>query len=93
VPCAGRHTWETYAKGDLPAELTVTDHEAVKADPVVRQVCAENTFRSTTLLIDTTGWQFEVLPPTGDALAVGDRAFRCLAGQGVGGLNGPTLGG
>nr|MDT0660069.1 protein kinase [Micromonospora sp. DSM 115978] len=92
VPCGGRHTWETYAKGDLPAEVDVTEHEAIKADSVVRQICAENTFRTTTLLIDTTGWQFEVLPPTGEALAVGDRVFRCLAGRGVHGLTGPTLG-
>lgn len=91
VPCAGRHTWEAYAVGDLTAELDGADHETVKADRTVRQVCSEHSFRATTLLMTTTGWQFEVLPPTAQAVAAGDRSFRCLAGRGAHGLSRPTL--
>jgi serine/threonine protein kinase len=93
VPCRGRHTWETYAEGELSEGIDITDHEAVRADPVVRQVCNEHTFRVTTLLMDTSGWRFEVLPPGGNALVVGDRTFRCLAGRGVDQLAEPALGG
>ena len=92
VPCSGRHTWESYAEGDLPAEVAVTDYEAVKADPTVRQVCAVTTFQSTTLRMAVDGWHFEVLPPPEESLRAGERTFRCLAGKGLNQLTGPTLG-
>lgn len=82
VPCAGRHTWEAFAVGDLPVAVTAADHAAVLADPTVRQVCGENTFRAVTLRTDTAGWRFEVLPPDPQALEIGDRTYRCLAGRG-----------
>ncbi|MDG4791274.1 protein kinase [Micromonospora sp. WMMD1102] len=86
--CAGRHTWESYAEGDLPYGLDPADHAAVKDDGTVRQVCNATVFRRTTTLIDTAAWKFEVLPPTaGEA----GRTFRCLAGKGVDRLTGPTL--
>ncbi|MGW0431873.1 protein kinase domain-containing protein [Micromonospora sp. NPDC003197] len=91
VPCSGRHTWESYAEGDLPAEVTVTDHKAVKADPTVRQVCTVSTFQSTTLRMTADGWNFEVLPPAEESLRAGERTFRCLAGKGLNQLTGPTL--
>ncbi|GAB2943069.1 hypothetical protein GCM10027280_34670 [Micromonospora polyrhachis] len=91
VPCSGRHTWESYAEGDLPAEVAVTDYRAVKADPTVRQVCAVSTFQSTTLRMTVDGWHFEVLPPPEDSLRAGERTFRCLAGKGLNQLTGPTL--
>lgn len=91
VPCVGRHTWEAYAEGDLPAEVDGTDHEAVKADPVVRQVCSQDTFQSTTSQAVTNGWHFEVLPPEAESLATGNRSFRCLAGRGANRLSRPTL--
>jgi serine/threonine protein kinase len=90
VPCAGRHTWESYAVGDLPAEATATDYPVVKADPTVRQVCGEDTFRLVTRM-SPNGWKLEVLPPTKEAAAAGDRTFRCLAGRGANELSGPTL--
>lgn len=88
VPCTGRHTWEAYAEGDLPAGTDPTDHAAVRADPTVREVCSPQVFHLTTLLISLDGWRFEVLPPAADSP---DRTFRCLAGRGVDGLSGPTL--
>jgi tRNA A-37 threonylcarbamoyl transferase component Bud32 len=85
VTCAGRHTWEVYAEGDLPAELVAVEHSRVAADPGVRTVCGPETFRLTTGLAPG-GWRFEVLPPV-DA----DRTYRCLAGQGLDALERPTL--
>jgi hypothetical protein len=83
VPCAGRHTWETYAVGDLPPELTGAGVAKVKADPAVRALCNRFTFSQTTLIFSPEGWQFEVLP--------GERDFRCLAGKGTDALTGHTL--
>jgi len=90
LPCAGRHTWEGYAEGDLPVGVDATDHEAVKRDPAVRRVCTPGVFRLTTTFIDVDDWRFEVLPPAGgDGPAA--HTFRCLAGKGVNRLTGPTL--
>ncbi|WBB78824.1 protein kinase [Micromonospora sp. WMMD882] len=88
VRCDGRHTWESYAEGDLPADLVGADHAAVKADPVVRQVCSATTFRLTSGLSYAAGWNLEVLPP---APADAAPTYRCLAGRGVDGLAAPTL--
>ncbi|MDQ7906905.1 serine/threonine-protein kinase [Phytohabitans sp. ZYX-F-186] len=84
VDCAGRHTWEAYAVGDLPAGA---DPDGVAGDPAVKSLCTDSTFMRTTLLLSTQGWQFEVLRPDGE----GDRTFRCLAGKGRDALQGPTL--
>ncbi|MGW4466108.1 protein kinase domain-containing protein [Micromonospora sp. NPDC004704] len=92
VSCAGRHTWEAYAVGDLPAEVDAADHQAIWRDSTVQKICNDNTFRVATQLRSTGGWQFQVLPPNGAELAPGERLFRCLAGKGTNGLTGPTLG-
>ncbi|MFE9954969.1 serine/threonine-protein kinase [Micromonospora sp. NPDC005299] len=88
VPCDGRHTWETYAEGDLPAALAGAGHDAVVADPAVQQVCSVSTFRLVSGVRQVTGWNLEVLPPAGTDL---DRTYRCLAGRGVDALAVPTL--
>ncbi|MEV5822833.1 serine/threonine-protein kinase [Micromonospora harpali] len=88
LPCDGRHTWEAYAEGELPAALTDAAHDEVAADPQVRQVCSPVTFRLTSGIAYTSGWRLEVLPPAADGP---DRTFRCLAGRGVDGLYEPTL--
>jgi hypothetical protein len=94
VACTGRHSWETYAAGDLPAEVDAADHQAIWRDSTVQKVCNVNTFRTTTQLRSTGGWQFQILPPDGDdALAPGERTFRCLAGKGTNSLTEPTLAG
>ncbi|MEO3742319.1 protein kinase [Plantactinospora sp. B5E13] len=86
--CEGRHTWETYALGELPAGLDPADHATVKQHPDVQEICSPYVFRLTTTLIEVDGWRFEVLPsPAGGT----DRTFRCLAGKGVNALGGPTL--
>ncbi|WP_200210192.1 serine/threonine-protein kinase [Micromonospora coerulea] len=88
IPCDGRHTWETYAVGDLPAALVGVGHAAISADPVVRGVCNARTFRLTSGIRSQAGWNLEVLPP---AEAGPDRTYRCLAGRGVDALAAPTL--
>ncbi|MGY0003526.1 protein kinase domain-containing protein [Micromonospora sp. I033] len=88
VPCDGRHTWETYVEGDLPAALAGAGHDAVVADPAVQRVCSVSTFRLTSGIRQVTGWNLEVLPPAGTGL---DRTYRCLAGRGVDALAVPTL--
>jgi hypothetical protein len=90
VECAGRHTWEAYAVGDLPVGATAEDLPTVRDHRAVRRLCNETVFRSVTLRLDR-GWRLAVLPPTADALADGDRTYRCLAGMGDGRLTGPTL--
>jgi serine/threonine protein kinase len=91
VPCTGRHTWEAWAVGDLPASVTSVDHATVVNEPTVRQVCAAATFTTVTLLMSTQGWEFEVLPPAAGDFETGDRTFRCLAGKGDDALTEPTL--
>ncbi|WP_433283714.1 serine/threonine-protein kinase [Micromonospora sp. CA-244673] len=86
VPCDGRHTWETYAEGDLPAALVGAGHGAVVADPAVQQVCSVSTFQLASGVRKMAGWNLEVLPPAG-----ADRTYRCLAGRGVDALAVPTL--
>ncbi|MEU1686140.1 protein kinase [Micromonospora sp. NPDC005707] len=86
VPCDGRHTWETYAEGDLPAALVGAGHDAVVADPAVQQVCSVRTFQLASGVRKMAGWNLEVLPPAG-----ADRTYRCLAGRGVDALAVPTL--
>jgi tRNA A-37 threonylcarbamoyl transferase component Bud32 len=88
LSCEGRHTWETYVEGQLPAALAGAGHAAISADPTVRSVCNARTFRLTSGIDYTNGWRLEVLPPDG---ADPDRTYRCLAGRGVDALVAPTL--
>ncbi|HEX5540168.1 MAG TPA: serine/threonine-protein kinase [Micromonospora sp.] len=91
VSCTGRHTWETYALSDLPADLLANDQNAIEADPVVQQVCGQQSFLLATMTMTVTDWRFLVLPPAPEAVERGDRTYRCLAGRGPDGLDGPTL--
>ncbi|MEV1142507.1 serine/threonine-protein kinase [Micromonospora sp. NPDC049799] len=88
VSCVREHTWESYAEGELPVGLVGAGYDEVSADPVVRRVCSPSTFRLTSGITYTNGWNLEVLPPSG---ADTDRTYRCLAGRGVDGLVTPTL--
>ncbi|WP_406078027.1 serine/threonine-protein kinase [Micromonospora sp. NBC_00858] len=88
VPCAGRHTWETYAEGLLPVSLIGAEYDDVVAAEPVRKVCSATTFRLTTGITESAGWHLEVLPPVDGSI---DRTYRCLAGRGVDALTAPTL--
>jgi len=85
VSCDGKHSWEVFAVGTLPAGIAPADRDAVTTSPAVQQVCSFQTFRATTSLA-ASGWALSVLPPTGR-----DRTFRCLAGRGADALTGPVL--
>jgi serine/threonine protein kinase len=90
LPCTKPHTWEVFALGELPAGVTGVGYPAVKSDQKVAQVC-----NSATLMIvnmDARTWQVDVLPPSPDAFARGDRTFRCLAGTGLNKQSVPAFG-
>ncbi|TDB77760.1 serine/threonine-protein kinase [Micromonospora sp. KC721] len=87
VSCDGRHTWETYAQGELPVALVDAEHAEIVAHPAVNQVCSLRTFRLTSGIEQPQGWRLEVLPPSTGS----DRTYRCLAGRGVNALLAPTL--
>jgi tRNA A-37 threonylcarbamoyl transferase component Bud32 len=82
VPCDGPHTWQTFAIGMLPAGEVVR-YPDVKNDPIVDKLC--NTVTLALVDLDAALWQVDVLPPSPQAYAGGDRTFRCLAGTGVNG--------
>jgi tRNA A-37 threonylcarbamoyl transferase component Bud32 len=86
LPCERPHTWEAFALVDLPSGMTSVTYQAVKDDPTIAVSCS--TF--TLVLLGETGldWQVDVLPPSPDAFAAGDRTVRCLAGHGPGKLTG-----
>ena len=91
VPCTGRHTFESYAEGDVPDEVPASDYDAVRGDPTVKSVCGAGTFVRVTMQ-NPAAWHLEVLPPSAKAAAGGDRTYRCLAGKGADQLSAPTLG-
>ncbi|MBP2703821.1 protein kinase [Microbispora sp. RL4-1S] len=80
--CAKPHTWETFAVGPMPADLTTSDQETVARHPTVAAVCdvsvlmASRPDRSASISADR--WEVEVLPPDAARFATGERAYRCL---------------
>ncbi|MFV2086879.1 serine/threonine-protein kinase [Micromonospora sp. LOL_021] len=89
--CTGRHTWETFAVGELPTRLRAADHATIRSDPAIVEACGAESFRLFTLRMDANDWQYAVLLPDPADLAAGDYQYRCLAGKGPGQLFGPTL--
>ncbi|MFG2037762.1 protein kinase [Dactylosporangium sp. NPDC048998] len=85
VDCSGRHTWEVFAYGDLPAGSAVSD----KKDPAVAAVCSLPTLVSVN--IAATNWRIDVLLPSLDTQKAGQTTFRCLAGKGDDALTGEQL--
>ncbi|MCT9930277.1 protein kinase [Planotetraspora sp. A-T 1434] len=82
LPCAGAHTWETFAIAPLPDDLTTSDEYAVSRHPTVAGLCT-----MAVLLKSRTGaartvspdrWDVTVLPPSAARFAAGSRAYRCL---------------
>ncbi|WP_018255172.1 serine/threonine-protein kinase [Salinispora mooreana] len=86
VPCAGEHTWESYAEGELSDAAPGVGYVDISVNPVVRRVCNETTFKLAAGLIHIEGWKLDVLPP-GEA----ERTYRCVAGRGLDALATPTL--
>ena len=73
--CNGRHTWEVFALGELPADTPSTGVRSAAA-----RVC---NFTTLTTLggFDKATWRIEVLGPTAEELSAGKRTYRCLGGN------------
>jgi hypothetical protein len=80
LPCTRPHTWEVFAIGLLPGDVRAVGYPAVKSQQTVARVC--NSATLTLIDMDARSWQVDVLPPSPEAFAGGDRSFRCLAGTG-----------
>ncbi len=80
VPCTGPHTWEVFAIGSLPPDVPDVRYPGVKDQQTVARLCSPTTLMLVDM--DARAWQVDVLPPSPEALAGGDRTFRCLAGTG-----------
>jgi tRNA A-37 threonylcarbamoyl transferase component Bud32 len=80
LPCTKPHTWEVFAIGLLPSDAPTVRYPAVKTQQSVARVC--NPTVLTLADLDARSWQVDVLPPSPEAFAGGDRTFRCLAGTG-----------
>jgi hypothetical protein len=80
LPCTQPHTWEVFAIGVLPPGLPDIGYQEVKADQVVERICNAGVL----VLVDIAArsWLVDVLPPSPEAFAGGDRTFKCLAGTG-----------
>ncbi|GAB3868688.1 hypothetical protein GCM10027610_126440 [Dactylosporangium cerinum] len=75
VPCAGVHTWEVFAYGDLAKGSQVKTGK----DSPVDEVCSFKTL----LLLDlrTVNWRVDALLPALSEQQAGPTVFRCLAGN------------
>ncbi|OLE23258.1 MAG: hypothetical protein AUG44_22715 [Actinobacteria bacterium 13_1_20CM_3_71_11] len=80
LPCTEPHTWEVFAIGILPAAVPGVGYQDIKADQAVERICNAGVL----VLVDIAArmWLVDVLPPSPEAFAGGDRTFRCLAGTG-----------
>jgi serine/threonine protein kinase len=90
LPCAGRHSWQTFAIAIMPANSATFNSNVLANDPTVRAVCS-----SAVMLRSRTGqasriplrkWQIQVVPPDEVAFDNGVRTYRCIASSG--GLDG-----
>jgi hypothetical protein len=78
VACTESHVWEAFALGQLPAGLDNAPYTKIRQHTDVARVCSS---ANASLFSTEQAWQVEVLPPTRDQLAAGDRTFRCVAGR------------
>jgi hypothetical protein len=92
-PCDRKHSWEVFALGTVPAGQADLRPAAVRALPRVRAVCNEVVLFTRLPADQVIGWRVEVLPPTPQRAAAGDRTFRCLAGRDDGQLTGSVVSG
>jgi serine/threonine protein kinase len=79
VPCDQPHTWEVFATGQLPANLSRIEQQSLGNQPAVRQLCNRESLIE--LAADLITWQVRSLVPTAAAYRNGDRTFRCVAGN------------
>jgi serine/threonine protein kinase len=85
VPCTGRHTWESFASGELPKGSQVRDAGTAP----VSEVCSRTTLIS--VEISAGAWDIDVLLPSLADQKAGPTTFRCLAGRRNGAFTGQQL--
>ncbi len=90
LPCTKPHTWEVFAIGSLPPDVPSVQYPGVKDQQTVARLCSPTTLMLVDM--DARAWQVDVLPPSPEALAGGDRTFRCLAGTGPDKQDRPAFG-
>jgi hypothetical protein len=90
LPCTQPHTWEVFAIGILPAGVPGVGYQEVKAEQAVERICNAGVL----VLVDIAArtWLVDVLPPSPEAFAGGDRTFKCLAGTGPNRQSAPAFG-
>jgi hypothetical protein len=90
LPCTRPHTWEVFALGTLPTGLPSVGYQEVKAEQTVERLCNA----AVLVIVDMAAraWLVDVLPPSPEAFAGGDRTFRCLAGTGPNQQSAPAFG-
>jgi serine/threonine protein kinase len=83
LPCAGPHSWQTFAIGIMPANSATFNADTLQADPTVRAVCS-----APVLMRSRAGqasgvprrkWTIQVVPPDEAAFDSGVRTYRCIA--------------
>ena len=83
LPCDGPHTWQTFAIGIMPSDVSTYNVNVVQANPVVRAVCSDRVLLSSRTgrarLVPLAKWRIQVAPPDEAAYDAGVRAYRCLA--------------
>ncbi|WP_296140009.1 serine/threonine-protein kinase [uncultured Tessaracoccus sp.] len=85
VPCEQLHTWETFATGTLGDDVASASPEDAKADPAFGQACTKAALDGHTD-VAVERLRIEVLPPSPERFADGERRFSCIA------TSGPRLG-
>ena len=83
LPCRGAHTWQTFAIGIMPSDVSSFNVDIVQANPTVRAVCSYRVMLRSRIgrarLIPRGRWTIQVVPPDEDAYNSGVRTYRCLA--------------
>jgi hypothetical protein len=90
-PCSQPHSWETFAIGILPADVSTFDQDIVSANRAIRAVCSLPVLLRSRVgrarLIPWKDWEIQVMPPDEVAFDGGARACRCIAST----VSGPDL--
>jgi len=87
LPCLGPHSWQTFAIGIMPSDVSSFNVNIVQANPTVRAVCSYQVMLRSRVgrarLIPRSRWTIQVVPPDEAAYDSGVRTYRCLASLGL----------
>ncbi|QSB05869.1 serine/threonine-protein kinase [Natronoglycomyces albus] len=85
LACDNPHTWEAYAIGQLPEEVSEPTHQEALQSSIVTDACVDGHREDGPLQefvgADRVSWETDVHLPTAEAFANGDRTFMCIARQ------------